>query len=221
MCIFKYNYGDEFILDEPKRDGYIFEGWFEDEELLRNKSNIMKTDEQDFTLYAKWSEAVKETYDVIYHSNDGKTHKKATYSKGEQDLLIPSLRNDFVFDGWYLESDFVTKVENLSGKDVEEVELYAKWVPYEKITEVPENKENTSSSSSSVTSKENKETQSPKEEVKEEKKETKETEKKQDKVVVKETVQGGIPWWTLLIAVFGGALIPIIYIKRKGYNNKI
>lgn len=52
----EYVTGQGIILLSPKKDGFTFEGWYENEDFSGNKvTEILHNDHRDITLYAKWS----------------------------------------------------------------------------------------------------------------------------------------------------------------------
>lgn len=46
---------DTIVLQEPVRQGYVFEGWYADEDFLDKVTDIPKGSKGDLILYAKWS----------------------------------------------------------------------------------------------------------------------------------------------------------------------
>jgi len=52
-----YTKGTDIVLNEPVRDGYVFIGWYTDEELTNEITIISKDSEGDLTLYAGWEES--------------------------------------------------------------------------------------------------------------------------------------------------------------------
>ena len=52
-----YAFGSELSFTAPVRSGYVFEGWYLDEEFTEKIEGITTTDKGNKTVYAKWSPA--------------------------------------------------------------------------------------------------------------------------------------------------------------------
>ncbi len=84
-----------------------------------------------FTLYAQWT---PNTYSVSYNYNSatgGNGTASATYTSGNAALTLPTpTRTNFVFEGWYSDSNFTTFVGNggASYTPVSSGTLFAKWM---------------------------------------------------------------------------------------------
>lgn len=93
-----------------QKDNHTFEGWFIAEDFSDNRIEFPYTINSDVTFYAKWKENIveKQTFTVTFKTNGG--------------LPVPSVKTDVIeeepvtsledhtFMGWYLESDFKTRV---------------------------------------------------------------------------------------------------------------
>lgn len=51
----------EVVLKDPKRTGYVFRGWYTDEDFENQITTIEKGTKKNYTLYAKWEVEVKPT----------------------------------------------------------------------------------------------------------------------------------------------------------------
>ena len=87
---------------EPTKDGYIFDGWYTDENLTK-KYDFSTTVTSGFTLYAKWTEAAKEP------------------TKDSEDKTLTSF-TDVEIGSWYEEAVAYTVKNNLF-KGVSETEF--------------------------------------------------------------------------------------------------
>lgn len=109
------NYGENVILNENKKTGYNFEGWYSDKEFknfLGSSQGVFKNVVSDITIYAKWSEPLKYniTYDlkdsgIIIINGDVKsyTYMEKVILPTESQMIIPE---GCKFEGWrYEESD--------------------------------------------------------------------------------------------------------------------
>lgn len=110
----------------PTRTGYVFGGWYEDEEftLLFDFATALI---QDVTLYAKWD---KIEYTVTFESNGGTPIAEMTTSitEGYQIQEISPSKSYYHFDGWYLDSYFTQKFY-FETEITKDITLYAKWTP--------------------------------------------------------------------------------------------
>ena len=114
------------------RDGYTFEGWYKDANYTEKITSLVGLFE-DITLYAKW-EAIN--YSIKYELNDGTWEDNfipiESYTiESAADLVLPTsdniIRKEFVFEGWYDNSEYTgTAITNLAGK-TGNITLYAKW----------------------------------------------------------------------------------------------
>ena len=89
-------YDEEIILPVPIKDGYIFDGWYYNNQKIEN--GIWKID-QNVTLKAKWIEAKN----LILYNLDGGTNNKQnpkTYQPGTQLLILSPTKPGYNFIGW-------------------------------------------------------------------------------------------------------------------------
>lgn len=114
------------IIEEPispTKEGYIFIGWFTDEE-LNNKYTFYRMPDENLTLYAGWR---KNTCIITFNSNGGNELLPIEIVKGTK-LVKPNdpVKEGYDFVGWYLDENlnsqyiFDNKVEN-------DMTLYAKY----------------------------------------------------------------------------------------------
>lgn len=110
--------GDKAIKpNQPKKDGYIFLGWYYGEELFDFDKHIL----EDITLVAKYQ---KEKVCVRFLLDNGNEDIEVTTNYGGKiDKPREPLRNGYKFIGWYkddIEYDFSKKI-------YEDIEINAKW----------------------------------------------------------------------------------------------
>ncbi|MFY8331620.1 InlB B-repeat-containing protein [Vagococcus carniphilus] len=113
----------------PKRDGYIFEGWYEDKELTK-KYSFATLVTKDIKLYAKWTEPAKNW--TVEFEPEGGAPKPATQTVKDGELAkeptgsqVPK-KGDSIFGGWYTDKSLTTKY-NFSTPVKSNIKLYAKW----------------------------------------------------------------------------------------------
>ncbi len=119
------NVGDKII--EPtncEKLGYTLDGWYLDNEKW---VFIGYTATQDMTLTAKW---IINTYSINYELNANISFEASANSYTIEDLdikLQEPKRLGYIFEGWYLESNFLTKVNEVDTSWCRNITLYAKW----------------------------------------------------------------------------------------------
>ena len=131
---YNYNNGQFNSLSDPKRTGYIFDGWYDAAEGGSKISPQYKFTAEDAkngkTLYAHWIEAVTITFDA----NGGScspTTKDIKKGTAYGSLPTASLSGK-AFDGWYTAKDGGAKVARETVFS-ESTTLYAKWRDYQYI----------------------------------------------------------------------------------------
>lgn len=121
------------IPSNPTRLGYIFSGWYNDQELEAEYilTNIMP--ESSITLYAKWTPI---TYKVSFDANGGEgsmSDMNLTYDLGANLVENTFTKLGYRFIGWALSTtgdvSFLNQEEvlNLSSTNLDTVTLYAVW----------------------------------------------------------------------------------------------
>ena len=120
-------------LPVPKRDYYVFAGWFTDGSFSGNKVEAIATDtKKPQTFYAKWVEA---NYTIKFITNDGKEVPDLHYTYGSTSTLKKSSREGYTFGGWYYDAGLSSPVgeqisaNRLPTSGTQAVMLYAKWNP--------------------------------------------------------------------------------------------
>ncbi|OQB14372.1 MAG: Internalin-A precursor [Firmicutes bacterium ADurb.Bin193] len=114
--------------EDPTRDGYTFEGWFEDAEGT-TEYNFDTVLDADKTLYAKWTPVQVEytvTFDLNYEGAP-----EATTAETEGGVVArpdDPTRDGYTFEGWY-EDEEGTVLFNFSTELDADKTLYAKWSP--------------------------------------------------------------------------------------------
>ena len=120
------NYNDEVMEPtEPTKEGYKFAGWYLDEELTKLYS-FTTMPSQNITLYTKWADEENVIHYVTnggYNDEDNPT----TYTEGSEITLNAPTKEDFVFVGWYLDSEYTTPTNKITSDMNEDITLYARW----------------------------------------------------------------------------------------------
>ncbi|MCQ2576644.1 MAG: InlB B-repeat-containing protein [Treponema sp.] len=130
----------------PKKDGYIFEGWYADKECTENSLIVTG----DFTVYAKWVPTCK----VLYDTNGGSNVSSETvgegseiyfrynsssfylYVNGSSDNLRNPEKDGYIFAGWYADKECTgSRIDSSNRITVtEDITVYAKWVSEYKVS---------------------------------------------------------------------------------------
>lgn len=123
---------DGVQLPIPTRTGYIFDGWYSEEDgagvqfTVENGILLLEWDQEQFpTLYAEW---IPVTYTITYVMNGGSnvTTNPTQYTIEDVITLSVPTRSGYRFNGWYTDSGFQfpkTTIENSTGNLI----LYAEW----------------------------------------------------------------------------------------------
>ena len=122
----KVVFGADYILPSVSKNGYSLDAWkTEDGSILVQNSGKWMREETSITIEPVWS---LQTFTITYILNGG-TNNEGNVVKftveDEVTLLLPT-KEYADFSGWYLESTFVNKIEQFSGK-YSDITLYAKW----------------------------------------------------------------------------------------------
>lgn len=119
-----------FVLPiEPKKDGYVFYGWYLDDkvfmESFSNKYDLNQVKNNSLNVYANW--LLKE-YTVIFVTNCDETINQIKYSVLNPLSSLPAdpVKADHTFIGWY--RDLELKLPYVFNSEVkEDLTLYGKW----------------------------------------------------------------------------------------------
>ena len=118
--------GTEYTLPTPSKDGYAFDGWYEDKNFSGDSVSTVKIsnwiDKKDITLYAKFVKLIN----VKYETSGGTTTNPTKVRIDETVNLSEASNQGVVFDAWYTDSGFTNKVTQLVNPQ-NDVVLYAKY----------------------------------------------------------------------------------------------
>lgn len=109
------------------RYGYDFSGWYIDNRKI--EEGYILTD--NITLTAKW---YAKSFDIIYNLDGGNNNSSNPSSYKYSDNLNDKItlnnpvKDGYVFEGWYENSDFSGEViSEISRNQIKSIKLYAKW----------------------------------------------------------------------------------------------
>lgn len=112
-------------LGESKKRGYVFDGWYENEDLSGERVNEIDCSERrNITLYAAWE---LEKYSIAYDLAGGKNNPNPNSYTIESDdiVLLAPTKDGYSFDGWFDEEG--NEVEKIANGSVGNVSLSASW----------------------------------------------------------------------------------------------
>lgn len=125
-----YTLGDKKNLSNPTKIGYIFEGWFDNEQLKGYSITSTSVLKGNKDLYAKWSSI---SYIIKYHSYDKVKEEKYNYDQEYKLLKNPFEKEGHTFIGWSMveEGEILYQdeaiIKNITTKNNEVINLYANW----------------------------------------------------------------------------------------------
>ncbi|MDR1001018.1 MAG: family 43 glycosylhydrolase [Clostridiales bacterium] len=135
-----YTFGVGLTLPIPTKDGYTFEGWYDDDQFTGDAiAAISTTDTGAKDFYAKWLEIPPETYIINYYLDDGVLPDGAptTYTFGVGLTLPIPTKDGYTFEGWYGDDQLTgDTIAAISTTDTGAKGFYAKWVLDTPITPV-------------------------------------------------------------------------------------
>lgn len=122
-------YQDYLSLPIPTKEGYIFDGWYDNSVFSGERLNQLTlwNDLSDsVTFYAKW---VPFQYCITYNPKGGIVNSMNSYYTIEDSIefYVP-IKNGYSFNGWYLDENLTQSAGN--GLDIGStgnISLYAKW----------------------------------------------------------------------------------------------
>ena len=132
-----YTVNDHVVLENPQREGFVFEGWFTDVNLKKPFAGFDEDAPRNIKLYAKWRE---KKFTFVFHGNgadnDG-TYIQTGFCNASTALTanrFTSIKN--VFQNWNTSPDGSgitlankSKFTSYPGKDGDIIDLYAQWAP--------------------------------------------------------------------------------------------
>ena len=123
---------NDITLSAPACTGYNFLGWFTTPSFDENtRVTIIDTAMCDnITLYAKWGKGV---YNITYHMFGGENSilNISTYDVDTKVMFDNPIKVGHIFDGWYIDKEYTTKITQIPKGSEGDVDVYAKWTPRE------------------------------------------------------------------------------------------
>ena len=123
-----YTYGTAVTLPVPTKNGYKFEGWYDNAEFTGvTVTEISAAATGDKTYYAKW---VAEQYTITFNTDGGVFVETpiSSYIYGTTATLPVPTKNGYKFEGWYDNAEFTgTALTEISDRAIGDKVFYAKW----------------------------------------------------------------------------------------------
>ncbi|QIK86317.1 hypothetical protein G7061_06690 [Erysipelothrix sp. HDW6B] len=113
----------------PSKLGNIFGGWYKDATLQTPWNFDVDTISESITLYAKWNLAPVAKFEVTFDSNGGSAVATQSGLTAGSKVVMPEnpTKQGFVFDGWFMDTLFVTPWNFAQDTISASMTLYAKW----------------------------------------------------------------------------------------------
>lgn len=111
------------VYSAPEKTGYTFEGWYLDQEFNEECTQTSMPD-NDLVLYAKYQVI---TYKINVHNVDGVTSIDADYGVNIESRLENPEKTGYTFEGWFIDSDFKTRLETSKTMPNNNFDVYAKF----------------------------------------------------------------------------------------------
>lgn len=109
--------------EEPKAEGYVFDGWYVDE-AYQNRFNFDSSIIEDTVLYAKWIRVYSVSFNNMGH---GMAVEEQKVEEGKTATKPAELQEDnYDFLGWYTE-EACTNAYDFAAPVTKDLILYAKW----------------------------------------------------------------------------------------------
>lgn len=126
----EYKFGEEITLPILEKEGYTFEGWFDNEECSGNKiEKISSTDFGDKTFFAAFKQS---KFNVVLNKNGGELADGepdlGEYEFGTETALPILTKVGHTFGGWFASSDFNGEtITSIKADETGDKEYFAKW----------------------------------------------------------------------------------------------
>ncbi|WP_434748686.1 InlB B-repeat-containing protein [Paenibacillus amylolyticus] len=121
-------YGSKAMVPKvPTKLGYVFSGWYSDNDLTVPYDFTTAVVTGNITLYAKWAIDKKNSYSVKFDSNGGSAVFEQKVEEGAVAAAPDApTQEGYTFDGWYSDSDLGSPY-GFTAAVTGNITLYAKW----------------------------------------------------------------------------------------------
>ena len=115
----------------PEREGYLFRGWYTDAECTA-EYDFSTVVSGDTTVYAGWEEDSGDNVRIKlmwnYSGSPEEVYDTLIMKTGTRGQKITPERDGYYFNGWYTNPEGTGDAYELTGKQKENVTLYADWL---------------------------------------------------------------------------------------------
>ena len=124
----KVSYNAPIILpSNPLREGYDFDGWYENEDLTEQWDFSADKVIEDITLYADW-EIVNYTITYELYGGDNYQGNPEFYTIEALTVTFEEpTRTSHTFYGWYTDEEFTEEITGIISGSTGDITVYAKW----------------------------------------------------------------------------------------------
>ena len=125
-----YTEGETITLVDPVLPGYTFEGWYDNAECTGTKITEISGYTTDITLYAKFAKIPTHSISYKYNvdSTDITNDNPTEYAEGDSTILKNAALPNYIFDGWYLDSEHSKKITAIDPSWTADVVIYGKFI---------------------------------------------------------------------------------------------
>ncbi len=112
----------------PTREGYTFQGWYENQNLTGDGFNFYASVSENKTLYAKWTPV---NYNINYTMNGGTNNPNNPTGVNIETpsyTLAEPTKPGSRFLGWYTDNTFTTPITSIPANSTTSLNIYAKWL---------------------------------------------------------------------------------------------
>ena len=125
---FTFTFGEAYDLSSFVKDGYTLSNWNDGTNSVASKG-IWDIKAENITLTPVF---VVNNYKIEYHLNGGNNNSNNpnTYTVNDEVVFEdPTWSDDtYIFDGWYIDEEFNTKIVFIQTGSTKNVTVYAKWI---------------------------------------------------------------------------------------------
>ncbi len=116
---------EDILLGVPSKSGKSFDGWYTEPEFTNKIEKIVKGTANDITLYAKWSDTFKISYEL--YGGENYQNAPTEYTYGDTITLQAPSKSGYSFLGWYTDDEFNTPISKITSTTSGDITLYATW----------------------------------------------------------------------------------------------
>lgn len=122
IVVVKNCYIDNIASSTPTKEGFVFDGWYLDNEYNAKLDNAQGLSDAT-TLYAKWAKL----HTITLVKNNGTANDEVSIKDGDSASLTKPTLSGKIFKGWYTSATFEEETKYEGEAIKEDITLYAKW----------------------------------------------------------------------------------------------